>query len=84
MVHESYNNFFCNGKTLSQYSASSKFSENDIFILSFDFISGILSIYHNGKKAGEISIKDYKIIIPAFSLSPKINKELEIVKYEFC
>ena len=70
-------------KKLSKYQSKYKFAENDIIILSFDFILYILTIYHNGNKAAKLSIKNYKQIIPAFTLSDIKNEEIEI-KYEFC
>ena len=70
-------------KKLSEYESASNFSKDDIFILSFDLSSHILSINHNGNQAIQLSLKNCTQIIPAFCIYC-LNEEIEIIKYEFC
>ena len=83
-AYKLYNNFtisdeYNNSKTLN-YCAPNDFKENDIFVLSFNFIDKQLLIYHNHNIAEILPLK-HKKIIPAFSLRG-YGDQIEIIKYE--
>ena len=67
-----------NGKALN-YRAKNEFTENDQFILFFDFVNKSLTIHHNNNIADQIPMK-YSTIIPAFSISCNEGEEIQITK----
>eukprot|EP01084_Bolivina_argentea_P308241 532935_1 len=62
--------------------ADTPFGQDGIFILSFDFVNDQMTVKHNNKTIGTISLKNHKEIIPAFSLSSE-GEEIEVVQYSF-
>ena len=88
LINKHYTNFYiwnykhyC--KELS-YKSLDQFKQNDIFILSFNFIQDTVTIYHNIKSkenCAQISLRGCKSIIPAFSLCSK-GEEIEIIHFD--
>ena len=64
-----------------KYRSKKKLKIGDKFILSFNFVTDTLTIYHNENKADDISLKGNKSIRPTFCLADK-NAEISIIKWE--
>ena len=86
-VNERYNNLYLydaghSGKKLKYHTPTLYgFQPNDLFLLSFNFKSYTLTIYHNGCKADTLCLNDYKYmsLTPAFSLKwPR--SQIDVIK----
>ena len=64
-----------------KYRSKENFKIGDKFILSFNFLTDILTIYHNGIKADDISLSGAKSIRPIFCLVD-YNAKISIIKWE--